>query len=287
MRAIDNALGTGPAHAGCRSASRGPTSVRTSWTRCSGTLGPGAAEGAALGTDQPHVHLHRGLAGAGAARQRRGRPRLARAERGDADDAPDHGALLHGSASARMVAMGPSCCAWAGSSSSRAGARGMMYQWGSLRVDGSSFKPGGRLHPTTPLREPSPPRWPGSDPHRDRGSAEPPGRLNRGDDDGHCRATQREKLEVRRQIRRRPAALRTRGWNNVTMRIADAIEYNPTTIYLHRGQARSSALCLEDMGRMLALFAGVPPPRPGGDDPPDRASTPASPRTRTTTASCS
>lgn len=78
---------------------------------------------------------------------------------------------------------------------------------------------------------------------------------------------ERERQEIRQKIL--DAARRlfaNEGWDNVTMRrIADAIEYSPTTIYHHFADktALIESLCFEDMSRMLAVFADVPP----HDDP--------------------
>lgn len=78
---------------------------------------------------------------------------------------------------------------------------------------------------------------------------------------------EREKQEIRDKIQ--DAARRlfaAEGFDNVTMRrIADAIEYSPTTIYHHFADKNAliQSLCHADMGRMLAVFADVPP----HDDP--------------------
>lgn len=78
---------------------------------------------------------------------------------------------------------------------------------------------------------------------------------------------ERERQDIRQKIQ--DAARRlfaAEGLESVTMRrIAEAIEYSPTTIYHHfeDKNALIQSLCYEDMGRMLAVFAEVPP----HDDP--------------------
>lgn len=78
---------------------------------------------------------------------------------------------------------------------------------------------------------------------------------------------ERERQEIRDKIQ--DAARRlfaSEGFESVTMRrIADAIEYSPTTIYHHfvDKNALIESLCHADMGRMLAVFSDVP----AHDDP--------------------
>ena len=78
---------------------------------------------------------------------------------------------------------------------------------------------------------------------------------------------EREKQEIRGKILDEARRLfASAGFENVTMRrIADAIEYSPTTIYHHFADKNAliQSLCHADMGRMLAVFADVPP----HDDP--------------------
>ena len=66
---------------------------------------------------------------------------------------------------------------------------------------------------------------------------------------------EREREEVRRKILDAARELfATEGYENVTMRrIAEAIEYSPTTIYLHFEDKDDlvRALCHEDFGRLL------------------------------------
>ena len=105
---------------------------------------------------------------------------------------------------------------------------------------------------------------------------------------------EREKEEVRRKILDAARELfASEGYERVTMRrIADAIEYSPTTIYNHFEDKDDlvHALCEEDFGRLLGAPAAAPPPAdPVESDPPARprlrrASAVA---IRTTTASCS
>lgn len=75
---------------------------------------------------------------------------------------------------------------------------------------------------------------------------------------------EREKEEVRRKILDAAQELfATEGYERVTMRrIADAIEYSPTTIYNHfeDKDALVFALCDEDFGRLLSAMAERPAP---------------------------
>lgn len=78
---------------------------------------------------------------------------------------------------------------------------------------------------------------------------------------------EREREEVRRKILDAAHDLFMReGYENVTMRrVADAIEYSPTTIYHHFEDKDDLvlALCTEDFARLLgALSAQAPPPDP-------------------------
>jgi AcrR family transcriptional regulator len=71
---------------------------------------------------------------------------------------------------------------------------------------------------------------------------------------------EREREEVRRKILDAARDLfATEGYANVTMRkIAEAIEYSPTTIYGHFEDKDDlvEALCHEDFARLLAVFDG-------------------------------
>jgi AcrR family transcriptional regulator len=72
---------------------------------------------------------------------------------------------------------------------------------------------------------------------------------------------EREREEVRRKILEAARELfATEGYERVTMRrIADAIEYSPTTIYNHFADKNAlvDALCEEDFSRLLTSLAGV------------------------------
>jgi AcrR family transcriptional regulator len=74
---------------------------------------------------------------------------------------------------------------------------------------------------------------------------------------------EREKEEVRRKILDAARRLfQSEGYDKVTMRrIAEAIEYSPTTIYLHFEDKDDlvEALCREDFGRLLEAFSLLPP----------------------------
>ncbi len=78
---------------------------------------------------------------------------------------------------------------------------------------------------------------------------------------------ERERVEIRQKILDAARELfATEGYERVTMRrIAEAIEYSPTTIYHHFEDKDDlvNALCEEDFSRLLAVFRGQPPP----DDP--------------------
>lgn len=75
---------------------------------------------------------------------------------------------------------------------------------------------------------------------------------------------EREREEVRRKILDAARDLfASQGYENVTMRkIAEAIEYSPTTIYGHFEDKDDlvEALCHEDFARLLAVFDGQEPP---------------------------
>jgi AcrR family transcriptional regulator len=75
---------------------------------------------------------------------------------------------------------------------------------------------------------------------------------------------ERERVEVRRKILDAARDLfASEGYDRVTMRrIAEAIEYSPTTIYHHFEDKDDlvSALCEEDFSRLLAAFEGQTPP---------------------------
>ena len=105
---------------------------------------------------------------------------------------------------------------------------------------------------------------------------------------------EREKEEVRKKILDAARELfATEGYERVTMRkVAEAIEYSPTTIYHHFEDKDDlvRALCLADFApaaRRHAARAGAG--RSGRGDPPARAGlrAPSPSRTRTSTGSCS
>jgi AcrR family transcriptional regulator len=74
---------------------------------------------------------------------------------------------------------------------------------------------------------------------------------------------EREKEEVRKKILDAARELfEAEGYDKVTMRrIAEAIEYSPTTIYLHFEDKDDlvRALCHEDFGRLLEALSLLPP----------------------------
>lgn len=74
---------------------------------------------------------------------------------------------------------------------------------------------------------------------------------------------EREKEEVRKKILDAARELfAAEGYERVTMRrIAEAIEYSPTTIYLHFEDKDDlvRALCHEDFGRLLEALSLIPP----------------------------
>jgi AcrR family transcriptional regulator len=74
---------------------------------------------------------------------------------------------------------------------------------------------------------------------------------------------EREREEVRRKILDSARELfEAEGYENVTMRrVAEAIEYSPTTIYLHFEDKDDlvEALCHEDFGRLLEALSLIPP----------------------------
>jgi AcrR family transcriptional regulator len=74
---------------------------------------------------------------------------------------------------------------------------------------------------------------------------------------------EREKEEIRKKILDAARELfEAEGYDNVTMRrIAEAIEYSPTTIYLHFEDKDDlvRALCHEDFGRLLEALSLLPP----------------------------
>ena len=74
---------------------------------------------------------------------------------------------------------------------------------------------------------------------------------------------EREREEVRQKILDAARELfESEGYDNVTMRrIAEAIEYSPTTIYLHFEDKDDlvRALCNEDFGRLLEALSLIPP----------------------------
>ena len=75
---------------------------------------------------------------------------------------------------------------------------------------------------------------------------------------------EREREEVRKKILDAARELfAAEGYEKVTMRrIAEAIEYSPTTIYLHFEDKEDlvRALCQEDFGRLLAAMERAPAP---------------------------
>jgi AcrR family transcriptional regulator len=75
---------------------------------------------------------------------------------------------------------------------------------------------------------------------------------------------EREKEEVRRKILVAARELfESEGYERVTMRrIAEAIEYSPTTIYNHFQDKDDlvHALCQEDFARLFAILQDQPPP---------------------------
>jgi len=74
---------------------------------------------------------------------------------------------------------------------------------------------------------------------------------------------EREKEEVRKKILDAARELfEAEGYDRVTMRrVAEAIEYSPTTIYLHFEDKDDlvRALCHEDFGRLLQALSLLPP----------------------------
>jgi AcrR family transcriptional regulator len=74
---------------------------------------------------------------------------------------------------------------------------------------------------------------------------------------------EREREKVRRKILDAARKLfEAEGYENVTMRrVAEAIEYSPTTIYLHFEDKDDlvEALCREDFGRLLEALSLIPP----------------------------
>ena len=74
---------------------------------------------------------------------------------------------------------------------------------------------------------------------------------------------EREREEVRRKILDAARELfEKEGYDKVTMRrVAEAIEYSPTTIYLHFEDKDDlvRALCHEDFGRLLEALSLIPP----------------------------
>ncbi len=81
---------------------------------------------------------------------------------------------------------------------------------------------------------------------------------------GIAQRREREREEVRRKILDAAHQMfETEGYDRVTMRrIAEAIEYSPTTIYNHFKDKDDlvEALCHEDFARLLAAFAERPAP---------------------------
>ena len=80
---------------------------------------------------------------------------------------------------------------------------------------------------------------------------------------GIAERKERAKEDIRRRILEAAHDLfEKRGYENVTMRaVADAIEYSPTTIYLHfeNKDALVEALCFSDFEKLgAALAAGLP-----------------------------
>lgn len=82
---------------------------------------------------------------------------------------------------------------------------------------------------------------------------------------GIAQRKEREKEDVRRKILDAAHDLfEQQGYENVTMRaVADAIEYSPTTIYLHfaNKDALVEALCFEDFERLSAAMSSRPLPK--------------------------
>jgi AcrR family transcriptional regulator len=81
---------------------------------------------------------------------------------------------------------------------------------------------------------------------------------------GVAERREREKEDVRRKIFDAARELfAAEGYDRVTMRrIADVIEYSPTTIYLHFEDKEDlvRALCYEDFGRLLEAMQRAPVP---------------------------
>ena len=81
---------------------------------------------------------------------------------------------------------------------------------------------------------------------------------------GIAERKEREKEDVRKKILDAAHDLfEAQGYENVTMRaVADAIEYSPTTIYLHfaNKDALVEALCFEDFERLSARMNQAPLP---------------------------
>lgn len=82
---------------------------------------------------------------------------------------------------------------------------------------------------------------------------------------GIAERKEREKEDVRRKILDAAHDLfETQGYENVTMRaVADAIEYSPTTIYLHfeSKDALVEALCFEDFEKLSSAMSAQPLPK--------------------------
>lgn len=82
---------------------------------------------------------------------------------------------------------------------------------------------------------------------------------------GIAERKERDKEDVRRKILDAAHDLfETQGYENVTMRaVADAIEYSPTTIYLHfeNKDALVEALCFEDFDRLFSAMNQEPLPK--------------------------
>src|SRR4026208_1121175 len=83
---------------------------------------------------------------------------------------------------------------------------------------------------------------------------------------------EREREKVRRKILDAARELfENEGYDKVTMRrIAEAIEYSPTTIYLHFEDKDDlvRALCNEDFARLLEALSLIPPAADPIDPPP-------------------
>src|SRR5947207_12391125 len=81
---------------------------------------------------------------------------------------------------------------------------------------------------------------------------------------GIAERKERDKEDVRRKILEAAHDLfETQGYENVTMRaVADAIEYSPTTIYLHfaNKDALVEALCFADFEKLQAAMNSRPLP---------------------------